>query len=336
MSLESDLFARLRPVKDKLSAYGFREDNGIYVYEERFMDGAFLAHVEVSKENGISGKVIDTDLGEEYTAFRAVRRNAYAADVREKYLDILEEIARSCFEPVPFISDQANRLAAWIRDTWQDIPDTPFKRVKGHVFRDPVSSKWYALIGTIPRSKLDPGADDTETEILDLKTGDTPVEERLKIQGVYPAWHMNKQNWYTVILDDTVSDDQLKEMITESRKAILPPPSRLSAHDWLIPSNPAIYDVYGAFKRYQVLHWHTRKKIAKGDTIYIYSAAPVKAVILRCICDGHDETGACIMRVQEFYSPDRYPLAELKAHGLNTVRFITRIPNELKAWLEDN
>lgn len=34
--------------------------------------------------------------------------------------------------------------------------------------------------------------------------------------GVFPAYHMNKQNWITIILDDTLSDAEIYSLIDRS------------------------------------------------------------------------------------------------------------------------
>lgn len=32
----------------------------------------------------------------------------------------------------------------------------------------------------------------------------------------YPGWHMNKKRWYTIVLNGSISDENLKEKIRES------------------------------------------------------------------------------------------------------------------------
>jgi predicted DNA-binding protein (MmcQ/YjbR family) len=36
------------------------------------------------------------------------------------------------------------------------------------------------------------------------------------VPGIYPAWHMNKKNWITIVLDDTLSDEQLFGLVNQS------------------------------------------------------------------------------------------------------------------------
>lgn len=44
-------------------------------------------------------------------------------------------------------------------------------------------------------------------------------EERKRLcgtAGIYPAWHMNKKSWVSLILDDTLPDGQIMEFLEES------------------------------------------------------------------------------------------------------------------------
>ncbi|MBP3799889.1 MAG: MmcQ/YjbR family DNA-binding protein, partial [Bacilli bacterium] len=42
----------------------------------------------------------------------------------------------------------------------------------------------------------------------------------LKKKGYYEAYHMNKKSWITIILDDTVSDNDIKKLIDNSYSII--------------------------------------------------------------------------------------------------------------------
>ncbi|MCD7888742.1 MAG: MmcQ/YjbR family DNA-binding protein [Oscillospiraceae bacterium] len=42
------------------------------------------------------------------------------------------------------------------------------------------------------------------------------MAELLQRGNYYPGWHMNKKSWYTVILDESVRDEELFERIRSS------------------------------------------------------------------------------------------------------------------------
>ena len=49
-------------------------------------------------------------------------------------------------------------------------------------------------------------------EVINLKL-DKYVNDYLKENGVYQAYHMNKKNWVSIILDDTLTDEYIYRLI---------------------------------------------------------------------------------------------------------------------------
>ncbi len=334
MSLESDLFAGMIPDRERLEHYGFAAADGNLVYTDSLMDGAFRAEVCVDADNRISGGVFDSETGDEYVLVHTRVRNSYAAKVRSAYLDLLEDIARKCFVPGAFLSAQANRLAEKIHALYGDRPDKPWKKDNGYtVFRNHDTGKWYAVTGLVPGNRLDPELPEDTVEIMNLKVREERLAQELTLPDIFPAYHMNKKNWISVLLDGRVTDEHILELIAESRSFTVVSNPDLAPHDWLVPANPKYYDVIGAFRRDPVHVWPMRRRMQEGDTVYIYYAAPYSCLIMRCRVTGVYPEGN-ELTLEEFYDRDRWPLSELKAHGANTVRFVTRIPLSLKEYLE--
>lgn len=46
------------------------------------------------------------------------------------------------------------------------------------------------------------------------------IPDLLKKKGFYPAYHMNKKNWVTIILDDTLSDTEIMQYVKTSYRLI--------------------------------------------------------------------------------------------------------------------
>ena len=79
-------------------------------------------------------------------------------------------------------------------------------------------------LGGVPKkTRLDDGADvlaaldGTETvEILNLK--EDPEEIRYLVDGrlFFPAYHMNKRRWYTLVLDGSLSNEEIFERLDAS------------------------------------------------------------------------------------------------------------------------
>ena len=62
----------------------------------------------------------------------------------------------------------------------------------------------------IRKSKVVAGGEGS-VEVMNLKL-DERAPEYLG-EGVYPSYHMNHKSWVSVLLDDTLPDDLVKEMI---------------------------------------------------------------------------------------------------------------------------
>ena len=77
------------------------------------------------------------------------------------------------------------------------------------------NSKWYAVIMEIPKSKL--GLDSEElVDVINVKCGPALVGNLRKEKGIYPAYHMNKDNWISILLDGTVSDEMIQNLLALS------------------------------------------------------------------------------------------------------------------------
>lgn len=84
------------------------------------------------------------------------------------------------------------------------------------IFRHGDNRKWFALIGAI-KSKSLGIEEDKEIEIINLKFD---KGQALDFAGsskhIYPAYHMNKNNWITIILDDSLDDAAVFELVKKS------------------------------------------------------------------------------------------------------------------------
>ena len=52
-------------------------------------------------------------------------------------------------------------------------------------------------------------------EVLNVKLNDR-VKEYIQQEGIYPAYHLSKKNWVSIILDDTLTDDEVMKLIAIS------------------------------------------------------------------------------------------------------------------------
>lgn len=81
-------------------------------------------------------------------------------------------------------------------------PDHPFEGdFETSVLRHADSGKWYALLMRLPRRKVT-GVGDEVVDVVNLKMPAELFGSFGTADGVYPAYHMNKMHWISVILTD--------------------------------------------------------------------------------------------------------------------------------------
>ena len=215
MTIEEKIFKRTIIDFGRLEKFGFIKSDGKWIYSELFMDGDFKAVVNVSPQGSVSGTVFETATDDEFLPLRVEDMEGFAGEVRAEYQKILEKIKADCCRINYFVHSQANRLTQAIFEIYGDAPVFPWDNDDAGVFKNPDNGKWYALIMCIDRSKLNKKLSG-EVEVVNIKLDEAKIPELHRQNGFYPAYHMNKKNWITITLDDTVPDEVLFELVNES------------------------------------------------------------------------------------------------------------------------
>ena len=332
MTLEEVLFARKSPCKDKLIEYGFSPQGEDLFYTEDF-GGSFRAEIRIHQEH-LSGKVIDTDTEEEFRSFR-IRddQGAFSAEIKAQYIGILERIAAACFREEMFLERQSRALAAYLKETYDDECDHPFKAPNPAVsFR--VNGSWYGLLMEIPYERLIPKKEGS-TEVLNLKADPEKIPQLVQREGIFPAYHMNKKNWISVLLDGSLSNEEVFALAAKSRRLTADKKRAAGGSDWVIPADPKVYDIEAAFARSPIHSWHRHTAVMPGEQVYIYYGAPFSCLLYRCLVLSVDEDGkGMLLEAKEKYPREKYPLKKLQAYGLKSIRGARRIPAELQQLLD--
>ena len=225
---------------------------------------------------------------------------------------------------------------------WRRFPDYA-------VFRHGDNNKWFALTASVPGTKLGLSSPDP-VDVINLKIDDLFFRDILiKEAGIFPGYHMNKRSWVSVLLDGTVSKKRVGELLEMSFLATASAKKKEKyrpAKDWIVPANPKYYDVVRAFDEAEEIDWKQGAGIKKGDTVFLYVAAPVSAVLFRCVVTETDIpyrfkneqlTIRSLMRIRlkRRYDPGLFTFARLKEeYGIRAVRGPRGIPHSLSAALK--
>ena len=206
-----DIFKSYQFNQEKASAYGFIENEGVWTYSILILDSDFVMNVSITTDN-VSFQVFDQETGDLYPQVHMESmRGTFVGSVRQACLEILYQIRKACFDVQDFICPQTKRIMAQVQGKygnqleylWEKSPDTAVLRHEGN-------QKWYAVVMRIPWDRLDK-AREGQVEAVNLKHD--CVADLLSQKGIYPAFHMNKRYWISLALDDSLSDDDVLNLL---------------------------------------------------------------------------------------------------------------------------
>ena len=245
-----------------------------------------------------------------------------------------------------------DKVFAYIKKKYKASPEYLWKRYPDYaVFRHSDNNKWFALQAAVPGEKLEVGGEDL-IEVINVKIDDMFFRDMLIQQdGILPAYHMNKQHWITVLLDGTVSEKQVFDLIDASfmatasakKKQKIRPPK-----EWIIPSNPKYYDIVHAFDDTDEIDWKQGAGIKTGDTVFMYVGSPVSAILYKCKVTETDIpykyqdenlTIKALMKIKllKRYKPDKFTFDVLRdEYGIYAVRGPRGITDSLSEALKAN
>ena len=233
----------------------------------------------------------------------------------------------------------------YINKKYRTLPEYPWRRYDSNaVFRHADNRKWFTLVMDVQGDKLGLSVSDY-VNVINLIIDDLFLRDMLiREDGIMPAYHMNKLHWITVLLDGTVPDEKVFDLIDMSFMATASAKKKekiRTPKEWIIPANPKYYDIVYAFDDTDVIDWKQGAGIKKGDTVFMYVGAPVSAVMYKCKVietgipyryENRYITIKALMKIhlQKRYETDRFTFDVLKAkYGIYAVRGPRGIPDSL-------
>ena len=179
------------------------------------------------KRKKIRAKVIDICTSDEYTLHLsdiAVSKGAFASKIRREYNSLLDDILKNCFDLDNNIFKEflSKQVIKYIKDKYNDELEFLWKKSPNNaIVRRKTSAKWYAVFLTISKNKLG-FASNKIVEILNLHLRPQKAEELIMSGKYFPAYHMNKYHWNSIILNGTVPNEDIKNMIEDSYEMTKP------------------------------------------------------------------------------------------------------------------
>lgn len=225
------------PQKDKLLAFGFSETSDSLELKKEIAGGQFYTEIKLSDKK-LCADVFETATNEKYVLFNvATARGAFVGQIRNEVQNAIEEIRSKCFICQDIKEKYIDFLYSYFHtpgdNPWGEQGDDSAKmkcvssngQVKGSsatslggkydmytVYRCP-NNKWFALVMRIKFKNLGFESDEPVWAV-NLKAEN--VESITDKKSIFPAYHMNKKYWITVLLTAVTDFEKLCELTKKS------------------------------------------------------------------------------------------------------------------------
>ena len=197
----------------KLIEYGFFKKNNCYFYETYILDDNYLVMFSIM-DDILSYVVLDAKSMRPFDYYSINKRNTCEAK------RVVKEI-NSFIDNHILIYDMKNtiknsmvlKIINYIRDKYKDEVEFPWDNISSNiVFRHLKSKKWYVFISNVCKDKL--GLESKEiVSVINLKYPKDKRNDIIDNKSIFKGYHMNKDNWITILLDDNYKIENIYKLI---------------------------------------------------------------------------------------------------------------------------
>lgn len=114
-----------------------------------------------------------------------------------------------------------HRILDYIEKIYNVVPEYLWLSTPANgALRNPRNGKWFAvLLGDLPKCKLGLPTD-IKADVLNLKCDPMLTFTFVDNERIFRGYHMNKEHWVSVLLDGSVSFDELRMLVDMSYELV--------------------------------------------------------------------------------------------------------------------
>ena len=196
--------------KEKLLQYGFREEAEKLIYRKEILDSSFLIEI-VFVNSQLLIEVYDIEFDEIYSLY------SVDSAVGETVQNIREHVEK-LLSSILGLADESGKISSEIIDycnnKYGENHVNPFKKHPDILAFVNEKNKWYALMSNVEYNKLNKTSNIiTKVKILNVKYPTDNISDIIDNQNIFPAYHMNKKHWISIVLDKNIKLKTIKELI---------------------------------------------------------------------------------------------------------------------------
>ena len=195
--------------KEQLLQFGFKEEAEKLIYRQEILDMSFLIEI-VFVDSQLLVEVYDLEFDEVYSLY------SVDSAVGETVQNIRENV-ENLLSSILGLADESEKISSEVIDYCNKYGGNhvnPFKKHPDILAFVNEKNKWYALLSAVEYNKLNKNTDiTTKVKILNLKYPTDKILDIIDNQNIFPAYHMNKKHWISIVLDKNIKLETIKELI---------------------------------------------------------------------------------------------------------------------------
>ncbi len=195
--------------KNQLLKYGFVEKEGSFLFERTLKEENFKVVVQYNHSHFLVN-VYDQSFGDEYILFGVKDAGGFAGLIQEEVDTLVKDIRKKCFEE----NSHQKKILEYVEQQYQAILERPWEDTPECItIKTPKSHKWFGLIMQIPAKTLNLKGD--KVDVMNVKLNPEKIVHLINGKTYFPAYHMNKKYWITVLIED-VEIEEIFKLLDES------------------------------------------------------------------------------------------------------------------------
>ncbi len=198
----------------ELLKYGFIKQSKSYVYTQPLHQEEYQCQIQVF-DHEITVDVYDTYDHEQFLPFYVKHsQSAYVAEMKAEIDQLITDILSVCFVKC----DIKQQLISFAQDMYHTIPVYPWENLS-HCVLKTAEQKWYAIFMNIPYKTLGVNKQGN-IDIVNVKASPKLIEQLIDYDRYFPAYHMNKKYWLTIVLDKETDFEKTTKLLKQSYESV--------------------------------------------------------------------------------------------------------------------
>lgn len=194
--------------EESLEKNGFIKEKDGYMLSKTIMNDTMKVTFKITKEK-ITVDVYDLETNELYLPFNFVNNSGkYVNQVKDEVSIHLGEILDHCF----IKNNLKERLNQYVWTKYHLEPEYPWGD-EDFVYK--VNDKWFGIVMNVKYKSLGI-TKEGKVDIINVKLNSEKIKELIDNQSFFPAYHMNKDHWITILLSAKLQIETIEKYLDQS------------------------------------------------------------------------------------------------------------------------